>query len=98
MGQANRRLSLRDIEVDSPYNTYKHRGLPPGPICSPGRGALHAALYPADTHYLYFVANWDGTHTFTKTLLDHNRAKKVSNQRYWEWRREQRRREAELGN
>ncbi len=97
MGQANRRLSLRDIEVDSPYNTYKHRGLPPGPICSPGRGALHAALYPADTNYLYFVANWDGTHTFTKTLLDHNRAKKVSNQRYWEWRREQRRREAEQG-
>lgn len=97
MGQANRRLSLRDIEIDSPYNTYKYRGLPPGPICSPGRGALHAALYPADTNYLYFVANWDGTHTFTKTLRDHNRAKTLSNQRYWEMRREQRLREAAQG-
>lgn len=95
MEDPNRRLSLRDIEIDSPYNTYKHHGLPPGPICSPGRGALHATLYPADTDYLYFVANWDGTHTFTRSLREHNRAKQESHRRYWEMRREERRRAAE---
>ena len=89
MGNAGRRLSFRDIEIDSPYNTYLYPGLPPGPICSPGRGALEATVHPADTDFLYFVANWDGTHTFTRSLNQHVRAKRVSERRYQEWRREQ---------
>jgi UPF0755 protein len=97
MGTANRRLSFRDVEIDSPYNTYRYYGLPPGPICSPGRGAILAALHPDDTDFLYFVANWDGTHTFTRSLRQHVAAKRISNERYQEWRREQRRREAAAG-
>ena len=93
MERANRRLSLRDIEVESPYNTYCNYGLPPGPICSPGAESIRATLWPASTNYLYFVANWDGTHTFSRTLIEHNRAKEISNRRYWEMRREQRRRQ-----
>lgn len=89
-----RRLSLRDIEMDSPYNTYKYTGLPPGPICSPGIDAIRAALWPAKTDYLYFVSNWDGTHTFTKTLREHNVAKAESQRRYRRWREEQRSRAA----
>lgn len=92
MDKDPRRLSLRDIEIDSPYNTYRYAGLPPGPICSPGIGAIRAALWPADGDYLYFVSNWDGTHTFTKSLREHNLAKAESNRRYREWRTEQRRR------
>ena len=84
------RLSLRDIKVDSPYNTYLYDGLPPGPICSPGMRSIRATLSPADTDYLYFVANWDGTHTFTRTLREHNAAKRISTRKYKEWRREQR--------
>jgi UPF0755 protein len=79
-------LSLRDIQIDSPYNTYRYAGLPPGPICNPGKAALVAALHPAETDYLYFVANWDGTHTFTRTLAEHNAAKVLSKRRYREWR------------
>jgi UPF0755 protein len=69
------RLSYRDLEVDSPYNTYQHRGLPPGPIGNPGLASLKAALNPAETPYLYFVARGDGTHIFSKTNKEHNRAK-----------------------
>lgn len=68
------RLMYKDLEVDSPYNTYKITGLPPGPICSPGLDAIHAALHPASVPYLYYTANPDGTHVFTKTLEDHIRA------------------------
>lgn len=63
-----------DLKIDSPYNTYIYIGLPPGPICNPGLAALQAALEPADVPYLYFVANSDGTHTFSRTLDEHNRA------------------------
>ena len=63
-----------DLTVDTPYNTYRYRGLPPGPICNPGRAALEAALAPAQVSYLYFVARNDGTHEFSTTLEDHNRA------------------------
>jgi UPF0755 protein len=63
-----------DLDVESPYNTYLHRGLPPGPICNPGRAALEAALEPATAPYLYFVSRNDGTHAFSRTLEEHNRA------------------------
>ncbi|HZT75448.1 MAG TPA: endolytic transglycosylase MltG [Vicinamibacterales bacterium] len=62
-----------DLSIDSPYNTYKHPGLPPGPIASPGRASLDAAVHPADADYLYFVSRNDGTHVFSRTLDEHNR-------------------------
>jgi UPF0755 protein len=63
-----------DVVTDSPYNTYLHGGLPPGPICNPGRAAMEAAIAPADAPFLYFVARNDGTHVFSTTLQEHNRA------------------------
>ena len=71
-----RRLLNRDLRIDSPYNTYKHKGLPPGPINSPGAQSLKAALYPEENEYLFFVARGDGYHTFTTNEKDHNIAKK----------------------
>jgi UPF0755 protein len=71
----NRTLTLEDLERDTPYNTYLHAGLPPGPICNPGKASIMAALYPADVDYLYFVARGDGTHIFSKTLAEHDNAK-----------------------
>jgi len=62
------------LREHGPYNTYTSDGLPPGPICNPGRESLEAALFPAETDYLYFVANGNGSHRFSKTLADHNRA------------------------
>ncbi len=64
-----------DSVADNPYNTYKHVGLPPGPIGAPGAAALDAALAPADTDYLYFVARPNGEHIFTRTLREHNNAR-----------------------
>jgi peptidoglycan lytic transglycosylase G len=64
-------LSRRDLDVVSPYNTYRKKGLPPGPIASPGKEALVAALYPADFDYRFFVARGDGTHVFTASALQH---------------------------
>ena len=63
-----------DSVADNPYNTYTQAGLPPGPICQPGEAALDAALSPAETDFMYFVARNDGSHAFTRTLRDHNRA------------------------
>jgi UPF0755 protein len=63
-----------DLAIDSPYNTYVYGGLPPGPIASPGRAAIRAALHPADGDELYFVSKGDGTHQFSATLQEHNRA------------------------
>lgn len=67
-------LTLADLDSDSPYNTYRHFGLPPGPICNPGEDAIVAALYPDTTEYLYFVSRRDGTHIFSKTVQEHHRA------------------------
>jgi UPF0755 protein len=67
-------LNHQEMGYESPYNTYIHRGLPPSPICNPGRAALLAALDPAPSDYLYFVSQNDGTHRFSKTLDEHNRA------------------------
>ena len=71
-----RRLLNKDLKIKSPYNTYLNQGLPPGPINSPGRKSLYAALYPNDNEYLYFVAKGDGYHTFSKNEKDHEKAKK----------------------
>ena len=68
----NGNLTKRDLERYTPYNTYLIRGLPPGPICNPGREAIVAALYPAITEYLYFVSKNDGSHHFSSTLEEHN--------------------------
>ena len=68
-----KRLTFKDLEIDSPYNTYKFFGLPPGPINSPGKAAILAALYPEKNNYLYFVADGNGGHMFSKTLAEHNR-------------------------
>jgi UPF0755 protein len=73
-GRWDGNIHRRDLDIDSPYNTYRRRGLPPGPIGSPGREAIQAVLDPADTRDLYFVSRNDGTHHFSETLGEHNRA------------------------
>jgi len=70
-GGYNGRLRTRDLTWDSPYNTYLHAGLPPGPICNPGRESLEAALHPAPENYLYFVSKNDGSHHFSRTYAEH---------------------------
>ena len=67
-------LTRHHLQTPTPYNTYVIHGLPPGPIANPGLAALRAALYPANTDYLYFVARGDGTHHFSVSLAEHNRA------------------------
>lgn len=67
------RLEAASLPFDSPYNTYRHIGLPPGPIANPGNASLKASLDPPETDYLYFVANTEGGHFFSKTLAEHNR-------------------------
>jgi UPF0755 protein len=71
-GRYNGTLTGKDLHEDSPYNTYTRGGLPPGPIGNPGEISLRAALAPADTQYLYFVANTQGGHFFGATLEQHN--------------------------
>jgi len=70
-------LTRKDLQSRSPYNTYRIPGLPPGPICNPGLSALKAALYPAPVPYLYFVSKNDGSHLFSVSLSEHNRAVKI---------------------
>jgi len=65
-------LHHADMQIDSPYNTYRHAGLPPGPIGNPGKSSLEAAMHPASTNYLYFVSNGNGHHRFAGTLEEHN--------------------------
>jgi UPF0755 protein len=70
----DRPISRADLDRDHPFNTYRIRGLPPGPIASPGRAALVAATRPDATDNLYFVADGSGGHAFSRTLEEHNRA------------------------
>ena len=70
----NGNLTRKDMQTPTPYNTYTRAGLPPGPICNPGRDALLAALAPASSEFLYFVADGDGAHRFSSSLDEHNRA------------------------
>jgi UPF0755 protein len=80
-------LKKKHLTQSTPYNTYVIRGLPPGPIANPGKEAIEAVLFPAKTAYLYFVSKNDGTHHFSKTLTDHNKAV----QKYQKKRRSRRR-------
>lgn len=73
VGKPTLKVTPEDLHVASPYNTYLHRGLPPGPIANPGDASLRAVVDPAHTHYLYFVANDSGGHFFASTLEEHNR-------------------------
>ncbi len=72
-GPLGRRLLTKDLKIDSPYNTYKYPGLPPGPIANPGRASIEAVLDPEEHDFIYFVANGTGGHIFAKTLEEHNR-------------------------
>jgi len=75
-------LTYADLRISSPYNTYLNQGLPPGPICSPGKASLSAAANPAKTDYLYFVSKGDGSHHFSRTAAEHERMKlKIKNTR-----------------
>jgi len=75
LGKHVARVYYKDLEVDSPYNTYKYKGLPPGPIASPGKPSIEAALYPANVPYEFFVAFPDGHHEFRRDLAGHEAAK-----------------------
>ena len=94
IGQWNGNIRRSDLRVDSPYNTYRYAGLPPGPICSPGLASLEAAADPANVPYLYFVSRNDGTHVFSSTLQEHNRNVELWQRQYWRDRRARERREA----
>ncbi len=72
-GRYDGKIHKDDLAFDSPYNTYRYPGLPPGPIASPGKASLDAALHPSGEDYLYFVSRNDGTHVFSRTLEEHNR-------------------------
>jgi len=80
--QYQKRLRTKHLAVKSPYNTYRTRGLPPGPIASPGEASVRATLYPADVPFLYFVAHPDGHHEFRVKLADHEAAVRVA-RREW---------------
>lgn len=72
-GDPGKTVHPGDLHIRSPYNTYEHRGLPPGPIANPGEASLRAVLHPAETDFMYFVANDQGGHYFSHTLAEHNR-------------------------
>jgi UPF0755 protein len=79
LGQRRTRLLYTDLKINSPYNTYLVKDLPPGPICSPGIASIKAALFPAKTEYYFFVAGPDGKHVFSKTYSEHLAAQKRLN-------------------
>lgn len=74
LGRHKSVVTFADLQVNSPYNTYRHAGLPPGPIANPGLASIDAALSPMQTDYLYYVARADGSHVFSRTLLEHQAA------------------------
>ena len=96
-GNYDGNLRRDDLKFDSPYNTYVYRGLPPGPIASPGLASLQAAARPADVPYLYFVSRNDGSHVFAKTLREHNRNVNEWQKVYWrkKWAEERRQKAAQ---
>jgi UPF0755 protein len=96
-GTWNGNIRKDDLRMDSPYNTYRYAGLPPGPICSPGLGSLKAAANPAAVPYLYFVSRNDGTHVFAQTLAEHSRNVDLWQRKYWRDKREREQREAAHG-
>jgi UPF0755 protein len=77
------RVYYKDLTIDSPYNTYRYKGLPPGPIASPGKPSIVAALFPASVPYRFFVAHPDGHHEFTTTFAAHGIAVKAA-RRAWD--------------
>jgi UPF0755 protein len=83
LGRWGGNIHREDLRMDSPYNTYRYAGLPPGPICSPGLASLVAAAAPAAVPYLYFVSRNDGTHVFAQTLAEHNRNVEIWQRKYW---------------
>ena len=83
LGTWDGNLRRKDLELDSPYNTYVYPGLPPGPICSPGVASLIAAAEPAESRFLYFVSRNDGSHVFAETLREHNRNVHRWQKVYW---------------
>jgi UPF0755 protein len=72
-GNYSGNIRKEDLQLDSPYNTYRYPGLPPGPIAAPGKASMEAAVNPAQVDYLYFVSRNDGSHVFARTLEEHNR-------------------------
>ncbi len=74
-GKKSTKISKKETEIDSPYNTYKHYGLPPGPICNPGLESLEAALNPKESPFWYYLSSPEGETVFSRTLQEHNRAK-----------------------
>jgi UPF0755 protein len=94
LGRWDGNLRREDLQLDSPYNTYRYGGLPPGPIASPGLASLAAAAAPAEVPYLYFVSRNDGSHVFAETLAEHNANVERWQRRWWRerWAQERRRR------
>jgi len=90
-GRDIRNLTREDLQYDSPYNTYRYAGLPPGPIASPGKTSIEAALQPANVPYLYFVSRNDGSHAFATTLEEHNKNVFHWQILYWRAQRQQQR-------
>jgi len=86
-GRWNGNITKADLSMDSPYNTYRYRGLPPGPIANPGRASLEAAVKPAEVPYLYYVSRNDGSHAFATTLEEHNRNVEQYQRQYFRDRR-----------
>ena len=88
-GRDTKNLTREDLQYDSPYNTYRYAGLPPGPIASPGKASIDAALKPAAVPYLYFVSRNDGSHAFATTLAEHNKNVFRWQVQYWREKRAQ---------
>jgi UPF0755 protein len=88
-GRYDGNLTREDLAFDSPYNTYRYAGLPPGPIAAPGKGALEAAVRPADVDYLYFVSRNDGSHVFSRTYDEHRQRVHEFQVQYFRERRDE---------